>query len=131
MSQSDSSTLSSPPSTDDEAVAKAVDKSVGLKKWFKPASKASTPKVPSSPPLPKRPASPPHEYTIDDNEDIAVRLGLSTERRPIDALFGALELKLRVANALRAGHRHVPLAIYTRLSWQTSSLRTAGYRKRR
>ena len=72
MSQSDSSALSSPPSTDDETIAKAVDNSVGLKKWFKPAPKVVVQKAPSSPPLPKRAASPRHEYVLADNEDIAV-----------------------------------------------------------
>jgi hypothetical protein len=71
MSASDSSELSSPPTTDDEVVAKALTKPSGLNRYFKPAPKG-TPKVPSSPPPPKRPASPPHEYVLADNADIAV-----------------------------------------------------------
>lgn len=71
MSASDSSELSSPPTTDDEAVAQILPQPSGLDRYFKPAAKG-TPKVPSSPPPPKRPASPPHEYVLADNADIAV-----------------------------------------------------------
>lgn len=71
MSASDSSELSSPPTTDDEAVAKNVAQPSGLDRYFKPAPKG-TPKVPSSPPPPKRAPSPPHEYVLADNADIAV-----------------------------------------------------------
>lgn len=72
MSLSDSSSLSSPPSSDDEVEVKVMPKPIGLNKYFKPASKAEPTKEPSSPPLPKRPASPPHEYVLADNADIAV-----------------------------------------------------------
>lgn len=71
MSVSNSSELSSPPTTDDEAAVKNVLQPSGLDRYFKPAAKG-TPRVPSSPPPPKRPASPPHAYVLADNADIAV-----------------------------------------------------------
>ncbi|EEQ87121.1 uncharacterized protein BDCG_02241 [Blastomyces dermatitidis ER-3] len=67
MSDSDSSSLSSPPSTDDETIAASVNRSMGLGKYFKP----QTPAKPASPPPPKRAPSPPHEYVLADNPDIA------------------------------------------------------------
>jgi hypothetical protein len=66
MADSDSP-LSSPPSSDDEAMEKALSKKpVGLNRYFKPATK----KEPSPEP-PRRPPSPPHEYTLADNDAIA------------------------------------------------------------
>ncbi|KAG5292892.1 hypothetical protein I7I48_05119 [Histoplasma ohiense] len=67
MSGSDSSSLSSPPSTDDETIAASVHRSIGLEKYFKP----KTPAKAASPPPPKRAPSPPHEYVLADNPDIA------------------------------------------------------------
>ncbi|KAK2742322.1 hypothetical protein FQN57_005410 [Myotisia sp. PD_48] len=67
MSDSDlssSSSLSSVLSTADESVAQSVDRSVGIQKYFKKAKLEPT----SSP---KRPPSPPHEYVLADNPDIA------------------------------------------------------------
>lgn len=73
MSDGDTSELSSPPTTDDdgEATVKNVLQPSGLDRYFKPAPKG-TPKIPSSPPPPKRAPSPPHEYVLADNSDIAV-----------------------------------------------------------
>ncbi|EEH36108.2 hypothetical protein PAAG_00431 [Paracoccidioides lutzii Pb01] len=68
MSDSDSSSLSSAPSTDDETVAASINRSIGLEKYFKPQEK---PAKPASPPPPKRAPSPPHEYVLADNPDIA------------------------------------------------------------
>ncbi|CAI7675570.1 unnamed protein product [Penicillium pancosmium] len=59
-SDSDSSSLSSAPPTDDET-AMEVDKPTGIAKYFKKES--------STPP-PKREPSPPHEYVIADNPSI-------------------------------------------------------------
>ncbi|CAI7582236.1 hypothetical protein N7533_010064 [Penicillium manginii] len=59
-SDSDSSSLSSAPPTDDET-AMEVDKPLGIAKYFKKES--------STPP-PKREPSPPHEYVIADNPSI-------------------------------------------------------------
>jgi hypothetical protein len=61
MSLSDSSSLSSAPLTDDESVIMTFDKNPSITKYFKQ----------QSPPT-KRPASPPHEYVLADNPDIAV-----------------------------------------------------------
>ena len=72
MSLSDSSSLSSPPSSDDEAETKIMLQPTGLNRYFKPAPKAEAVKPPASPPLPKRLPSPPHEYVLADNADIAV-----------------------------------------------------------
>ncbi|KAJ5099765.1 hypothetical protein N7532_006766 [Penicillium argentinense] len=60
-SDSDSSSLSSAPPTDDEATMD-VEQPVGITKYFKKES--------STPP-PKREPSPPHEYVIADNPNIA------------------------------------------------------------
>ncbi|KAJ5241316.1 uncharacterized protein N7469_002907 [Penicillium citrinum] len=60
-SDSDSSSLSSAPPTDDET-AMEVDEPTGIAKYFKKES--------STPP-PKREPSPPHEYVIADNPGIA------------------------------------------------------------
>ncbi|KAL1957687.1 hypothetical protein VTO42DRAFT_5664 [Malbranchea cinnamomea] len=64
MFDSDSSPLSSAVSTDDETLEASVKRGIGLEKYFKRAK-------PESPPPPKRPASPPHEYVLADNPDIA------------------------------------------------------------
>lgn len=66
-SDSDLSSLSSAPPTDDEA-AMAVDEPVGIAKYFKKES--------TTPP-PKREPSPPHEYVLADNPSIAVSFDLS------------------------------------------------------
>lgn len=61
-SDSDLSSLSSAPPTDDEAMA--VDEApVGIAKYFKKESET---------PPPKREPSPPHEYVLADNPSIAV-----------------------------------------------------------
>ncbi|KAJ5775263.1 uncharacterized protein N7511_000274 [Penicillium nucicola] len=60
-SDSDVSSLSSAPPTDDEA-AMAIDEPVGITKYFKKESET---------PPPKREPSPPHEYVFADNPDIA------------------------------------------------------------
>ena len=78
MDDSDSSSLSSAPSTDNEAeqaIAAKLNKPTGIARYFKPAPIAE-PLVErvESPPPPKRPASPPHEYVLADNPDIAVRM---------------------------------------------------------
>ena len=65
MSDSDSS-LSSTHSTDDEALIAKMSKPTGIKSYFKP----KTEKEPTPEP-PKRAPSPPHEYTLADNDAIA------------------------------------------------------------
>lgn len=61
-SDSDLSSLSSAPPTDDET-AMAIDEPVGIAKYFKKESET---------PPPKREPSPPHEYVLADNPHIAV-----------------------------------------------------------
>ena len=75
MADSDSSSLSSAPSSDEET--EQIAKPAGIARYFKPTSKKPNhePKVvipPSSPPPPKREPSPPHEFTLIDNDAIAV-----------------------------------------------------------
>jgi hypothetical protein len=65
-SDSEVSSLSSAPPTDDEA-AMAIDEPVGIAKYFKKESET---------PPPKREPSPPHEYVLADNPDIAVSIPL-------------------------------------------------------
>jgi len=66
LSDSDLSSLSSAPPTDDENAPMAVDEPVGITKYFKKESET---------PPPKREPSPPHEYVLADNPDIAVSWG--------------------------------------------------------
>ncbi|KAJ9612354.1 hypothetical protein H2200_003951 [Cladophialophora chaetospira] len=67
MAESDSSSLSSAPTSDDEEmVQEMTSKPSGLNRYFKPA-----PKPEAMPEPPKRAPSPPHEYTLADNEAIA------------------------------------------------------------
>ncbi|KIV91122.1 hypothetical protein PV10_05699 [Exophiala mesophila] len=66
MADSDSSSLSSAPSSDDEEMELKMSKPTGLNRYFKPAPKADP-----TPEPPKRAPSPPHEYTLADNEAIA------------------------------------------------------------
>lgn len=74
MSLSDSSSaLSSPPSSEDEADVTPMTKFTGLDRYFKPKTKAQSSERPAaSPPPPKREPSPPHDYVLADNPDIAV-----------------------------------------------------------
>ncbi|KAJ5908526.1 hypothetical protein N7495_001208 [Penicillium taxi] len=61
-SDSDLSSLSSAPPTDDEA-AMTVDEPLGIAKYFKKKKESETPP-------PKREPSPPHEYVLADNPTI-------------------------------------------------------------
>ena len=74
MSLSDSSALSSPPSTDDEAPDFATE--------ALSSTKAGGSQIGVSPPArKKRPVSPPHEEAFADNPDIAVSLRFSESLR--------------------------------------------------
>ncbi|KIW17078.1 hypothetical protein PV08_04269 [Exophiala spinifera] len=66
MADSDSSSLSSAPSSEDEEMVRKMSKPVGINRYFKPTLKAESPEPP-----PKRAPSPPHEYTLADNDAIA------------------------------------------------------------
>ena len=76
MADSDSSSLSSAPPSEDEAVVVSTSKPVGLARYFKPTAKpnyqAKVVIPPASPPPPKREPSPPHEFKLIDNDAIAV-----------------------------------------------------------
>lgn len=63
LSDSELSSLSSAPPSDEETGSMAVDEPVGITKYFKKESES---------PPPKREPSPPHEYVLADNSDIAV-----------------------------------------------------------
>lgn len=73
MADSDSSSLSSlssvpdMPDSEDEAIALKMSKPTGLDRYFKPAPKKKS----ATPEPPPRPPSPPHEYTLADNDAIA------------------------------------------------------------
>ncbi|EPE34087.1 hypothetical protein GLAREA_07100 [Glarea lozoyensis ATCC 20868] len=65
-----SSDLSSAPSDDESDLQ--LTKKDGILKFFKKApGPAPPPKIEASPPRPKRDPSPPHEYVLADNPDIA------------------------------------------------------------
>ena len=71
MSSSDLSDLSSPLSTDDDLSLPSIP-SNNLDHYFKNAS--GHPAQASPPAKKKRPPSPPHEYVLADNPDIAVSI---------------------------------------------------------
>ena len=73
MSSDESSELSSVPS--DEETDLQLTKKDGILKFFSKAPRpAAAPKVEASPPRKQRAPSPPHEYVLADNPDIAVRV---------------------------------------------------------
>ncbi|KAL4788043.1 hypothetical protein BJX76DRAFT_345129 [Aspergillus varians] len=63
LSDSDLSSLSSAPPSDEESTSMALDEPMGITKYFQ--------KKQSETPPPKRAPSPPHEYVLADNPDIA------------------------------------------------------------
>lgn len=63
LSSSDLSSLSSAPPTDDESMEMAFEANAPITKYFKEKEES---------PPPERPESPPHEYVLADNPDIAV-----------------------------------------------------------
>ncbi len=82
MSSDESSELSSVPS--DEETDLQLTKKDGILKFFSKAPRPSTvPKVEASPPRKQRAPSPPHEFVLADNADIAVRK--HTYRRVLDS----------------------------------------------
>lgn len=72
MSSDESSELSSVPS-EDESNLEFVKKD-GILKFFSKAVPTPTASKPTSPPPPEREPSPPHEYVLADNPDIAVSI---------------------------------------------------------
>jgi hypothetical protein len=81
MSSDESSELSSVPSEDDTSLQ--LTKKDGILKFFSKASPPAPSKVEASPPRAKREPSPPHEYVLADNPDIAVRIYIY--RRVLDS----------------------------------------------
>lgn len=72
MSDDDSSELSSAPSDIEDL---KLEKKDGILKFFsKVSKKPAAPRAPASPSPPPREPSPPHEYVLADNPDIAVSL---------------------------------------------------------
>lgn len=71
--------LSPPPPSDDESDVQ-LEKKEGILKFFHKVDKkkAAAPKDSPEPasPRPKREPSPPHEYVLADNPDIAVRVSV-------------------------------------------------------
>ena len=90
MADDDSSELSSisslsPPPSEDESDVQ-LEKQHGILKFFHKVDKnkensARRESLEMSPPRPKREPSPPHEYVLADNPDIAVRI-CATYSRP-------------------------------------------------
>ncbi|KAL4870502.1 hypothetical protein BDV12DRAFT_184342 [Aspergillus spectabilis] len=64
LSDSELSSLSSAPPSDEESTPMALDEPVGITKYFQKKKQSETPP-------PKRALSPPHEYVLADNPDIA------------------------------------------------------------
>ncbi|THY46956.1 hypothetical protein D6C97_08135 [Aureobasidium pullulans] len=73
MSDSDSSSLSSAPPTDDEKPLAPIFAKMAKGKKAAPRKKKApvTPPTPPSPPRPKRSPSPPHQDSLADNPDVA------------------------------------------------------------
>ncbi|KAI4775079.1 hypothetical protein E4T52_09998 [Aureobasidium sp. EXF-3400] len=73
MDDSDSSSLSSAPPTDDEKPLAPIFTKMAKGKKAAPRKKKApvTPSTPPSPPRPKRSPSPPHEESLADNPDVA------------------------------------------------------------
>jgi hypothetical protein len=72
MSSDESSELSSVPSEDESNLE--LEKRDGILRFFSKAVPTTTSSKPASPPPPEREPSPPHEYVLADNPDIAVGL---------------------------------------------------------
>ena len=125
MSDSDSSSLSSAPPTDDEKplapifAKMAKDKKPPAKKKKAPAA----PATPPSPPRPKRSPSPPHEETPADNPDVAVRL--LVHRRVLTRNCTYAEHQIETVPC------HVPISLQPCISTKTIPVRTARHREGR
>lgn len=127
LSDSDLSSLSSAPPTDDESIVQAVEEPVGIQKYFKKGPS------PESPPPPKRPASPPHEYVLADNPDIAVSIGSPMCYSCAVCTFSTRSCvppRACLPVAFPAVHRHVPRAFPRRVPPITTTLRSPGHRER-
>ena len=124
MSSSDLSELSSSLSSHEDLTPVSVSRGK-LEHYFKHGSSAA----PKSPPVKKkRPPSPPHEYVLADNPDIAVSSISSLVTRPRVA---PVKSNGNTADPpRRAVHLHVPFALQRGFSKDLSPLRASRYRKR-
>ena len=103
MSSSDLSELSSSLSSHEDLTPVSVSRGK-LEHYFKHGSSAA----PKSPPVKKkRPPSPPHEYVLADNPDIAVSSIRSVVMRP---RIARVRSNKDNADPRRAVHLHVPFA---------------------
>ena len=131
MSDSESSALSSPPSTDDEMPEPTPAPKSSVKSISKNnASILSF--VESSPARKKRPASPPHEEVLADNPDIAVSR-YRVNRVLLDVNYTSTRPASRCAsaNTIRyAVHCNVQVTLLRCLSYEIASDGTARYRER-
>lgn len=105
MSSSDTSSLSSAPPTDDESMSGVTyATNAKITNYFKE----------ETPPPPKRAPSPPHEYVLADNPDIAVCVrrfpsGCELACYSLARYYKALT-RLLMFCASTIVHRHVPRA---------------------
>lgn len=106
MSSSDTSSLSSAPPTDDESMSGVTYEKTNAKitNYFKE----------ETPPPPKRAPSPPHEYVLADNPDIAVCIWKSPGGLKLACYsltrFYKVVTRLLILCASTVVHRHVPRA---------------------
>ena len=120
MSSSDLSELTSDVSTDEEAVQAPANKGK-LDHYFKHGSNAA-----QAPPTlkKKRPPSPPHEYVLADNPDIAVCRTASLHHLSRPACH------CRVADSSgHSVHLHVPIPLQRRLPEIVTALWPSRYRE--
>ncbi len=123
MSSSDLSELSSSLSSHEDVTPVSVSRGK-LEHYFKHGSSAA----PKSPPLKKkRPPSPPHEYVLADNPDIAVS---SIGFIPMQPCIARVRFNKDSADAFRrAVHLHVSFALQRCFPKDVSPLRTSRHRR--
>jgi hypothetical protein len=120
MSDSDTSGLSSAPSVDDDFIVPTRGQD-GMLQFLTKARASSPPADDDERPNPrKRASSPPHEYVLADNPDIAVRVipplktgSISRGMIPLTRDMGPLLLGtgLLIRDDASAVHRHVPISL--------------------
>ena len=122
MSSSDLSELSSSLSSHEDSTPVSVSRGK-LEHYFKHGSSAA----PKSPPVKKkRPPSPPHEYVLADNPDIAVS---SIRYVLMRARIARVRFNKNSADpSRRAVHLHVPFALQRGFPKDVSPLWTSRYR---
>jgi hypothetical protein len=101
----------------------ALDEPVGITKYFHKKERSETPP-------PKRAPSPPHEYVLADNPDIAVSCILAVTLYKLDIAFFAFFGAVRgcAANASQfLVHRHVPRAFSRSIPAINTTLWTTGH----